>query len=193
MYEIPTSVMIDGEEFGIRNKGDYRTILDCFAALEDAELNTQERLFSSLIIFYEDLNSPEDIDKLPNIETAIKEMYRFFNCNTPESVGAQSNHKLVDWEQDAQLICSAVNAVAGKEIRSEEYIHWWTFMGYYSAIGECPFSTIIQIRDKMVKGKKLEKYEKDFKRDNPQYFNWNSRTVSQAQADDLLKDIWNKE
>lgn len=193
MYEIPTSVMIGGQEFNIRNRGDYRTILDCFAALEDAELTLQERVFSSLIIFYENVDSIEDVDNLPDLEEAIKRMYDFFNCNGPVSPGAQSDHKLVDWEQDSQLICSAVNAVAGKEIRSEPYVHWWTFMAWYSAIGECPFSTIIQIRDKMVKGKKLEKYERDFKRENPQYFNWNATTASRAEAENLLKDVWNKE
>lgn len=193
MYEIPTSITIDGQEFSIRNKGDYRTILDCFSALEDGELTAQERLFSSLIIFYGDLNSVDDLDKLPNLETAIEEMYNFFNCNSPTSPGTQSNHKLVDWDQDAQLICSAVNAVSNKEIRSEPYIHWWTFMGWYTAIGDSVFSTIISIRDKIVRGKKLEKHERDFRRDNPQFFTWNSNTVSQLEANDLLKTMWNKE
>ena len=54
MYEIPTTIELDGKEFNIRNNGDYRTILDCFNALQDAELNKQERLFASLIIFYQD-------------------------------------------------------------------------------------------------------------------------------------------
>ena len=60
MYEIPTKVNIGGTEYQIRNNGDYRMVLDCFGALQDASLNSNERLFCSLIIFYEDINSIAD-------------------------------------------------------------------------------------------------------------------------------------
>ena len=191
MFEIPTTIELNGKEFNIRNKGDYRTILDCFAALEDAELDKQERLFASLIIFYEDIDSIEDIYKLGDIETAINEMYKFFNCGSDESNGRKVNHKLMDWKQDEQLIASAVNKVAGTEVRSIDYLHWWTFMGYYSAIGKCPLSTILNIRDKIVKGKKLEKEERTFRQENPQYFVWNKNTVEEEEADRLVKELWN--
>ncbi|MBO6261536.1 MAG: hypothetical protein J6N95_02915 [Bacilli bacterium] len=191
MFEIPTTIELNGKEFNIRNKGDYRTILDCFAALEDAELDKQERLFASLIIFYEDIDSIEDIYKLGNIETAISEMYKFFNCGSDESSGRKVNYKLMDWKQDEQLIASAVNKVAGTEVRSIDYLHWWTFMGYYSAIGKCPLSTILNIRDKIVKGKKLEKEERTFRQENPQYFVWNKNTVEEEEADRLVKELWN--
>lgn len=191
MFEIPTTIELNGKEFNIRNKGDYRTILDCFAALEDAELDKQERLFASLIIFYEDIDSIEDIYKLGNIETAISEMYKFFNCGSNENNGRRVNHKLMDWKQDEQLIASAVNKVAGTEVRSIEYLHWWTFMGYYSAIGKCPLSTILNIRDKIVKGTKLEKEERTFRQENPQYFVWNKNTVEEEEADRLVKELWN--
>lgn len=193
MYEIPTKINLNGEEFQIRNNGDYRMVLDCFGALQDTELPIQNRLFVSLIIFYEDINSLEDIMKLPDVEKAVSEMYNFFNCGQAQSMGKKVNHKLVDWEEDSQLICSAINAVANTEIRSVPYIHWWTFMGYYSAIGESLFARVVTIRDKIVKGKKLEKHEKEFKQSNPEYFVWNSKTVEQNEADELLKQIWNNE
>lgn len=193
MYEVPTTIKIGEQQFAIRNKGDYRMVLDCFSALGDAELNKQERLFSSLIIFYDSLEGPEDIGSLGNIETAVKEMYNFFNCGQPESMGSKTNHKLIDWDQDSQLISSAVNKVAGTEIRSIEYLHWWTFMGYYTAIGESPISNIIHIRDKIVKGEKLEKWERKFRTNNPQFFTWNSKSVDEQEADELVKQLWNKE
>ena len=64
-------------------------------------------------------------------------------------------------------------------------------MGYYSAIGNCPLTTIISIRDKMIRNQKLEKYEKEFRRNNPQYFVWNSRTIEQQEADKLARELWN--
>ena len=190
MYEIPTSVIVNEKEYGITNGGDYRMVLDCFKALEDDELTAMERLLAALIIFYDGFNSIMDVYADENMEELTKKMFEFFNCNST-SVGVKSNYKLIDWEQDSQLICSAVNKVANTEVRSVPYIHWWTFMGYYTAIGECPISTIIHIRDKLVKGKKLEKHEREFKRENPQYFAWRSKSVDETEADRLVKELWN--
>lgn len=190
MYSVPTSVTVDGREYKIRNNGDYRVILDCFQALSDIELTAQERILASLIVFYEDFSTIEDLEMVDNIEELVKEMYRFFNCGS-DSVGTKSNRKLIDWEQDAQLICSAVNNVANKEVRLEPYVHWWTFMGYFTAIGESPISTIIHIRDKIVHGKRLEKHEREYRNQNPQYFTWNAKTVDDNEADRLVRELWN--
>ena len=190
MYEIPTSITIDGRIFQIRNNGDYRVILDCFKALEDEELEASERLLASLIIFYEDFNSIEDVYNIDDLSKLVSEMFKFFNCGN-ESMGTKVNHSIIDWEQDSQLICSAINKVANKEIRSEKYIHWWTFMGYYIAIGDSPLSTILGIRNKILSNKKLEKYEQQFRRNNPQYFVWNSRSMQEKEADKIAKEIWN--
>ena len=190
MYEIPTSINIDGGNFKIRNNGDYRVILDCFQALDDTELTPTERILASLIIFYQDFTTVADV-YVVNSEKFIKEMYNFFNCGSDNSLGTHTNYKLIDWNTDEQLICSAINKVAGLEIRSVPYMHWWTFMGYYSAIGESPISTIIHIRDKMISGKKLEKYERDFRIKNPQYFVWSTKTVDETESDRLLKELWN--
>lgn len=189
MYEIPTSIEMDGRQFQIRNNGDYRVILDCFQALEDAELQPMERILASLLIFYEDFNTIEDIYDI-DLEKAVSEMYNFFNCGS-DDFGTQSKRKLIDWEGDSQLICSAINKVANTEVRSVPYLHWWTFMGYYTAIGDSPISTIIHIRDKLVNGKKLEKYESEFKRKNPQYFTWKSKRVEEDEADRLVRELWN--
>lgn len=191
MYEIPTSIFIKGEEFKIRNNGDYRMILDCLIALDDSELEEPERIACSLIIFYDGIDSPADFNKFPDKETAVLEMFKFFNCGQNESPGANVNYKLIDWEQDSQLISSAINKVANKEIRLEPYIHWWTFMGYYLAIGESALSTVLSIRNKIKKGKKLEKYEQEFKRNNPNYFRWDSRTAKQHDSDELARQLWN--
>ena len=193
MYNIPQSIKINNKEFAIRNKGDYRMVLDCFNALEDETLTENERIMASVIIFYADINCVEDIRKLPNYDVAVIEMFKFFNCGQTESPGMQVNYKLIDWERDSQLVCSAINKVANKEIRAEPYMHWWTFMGYYLSIGESSLSTVLGIRNKIKKGKKLEKYEQEFRVNNPQYFNWDSRTVKEKEADAYLEKIWNKE
>lgn len=192
MYEIPISVKIDNHEYGIRNNGDYRVILDCFSALQDVDLTEQERVFASLIIFYQDLNCIDDILLSNNLKDRILEMYKFFNCGEEDTVGKKVPYKLIDWEQDSQLISSAINKVANTEIRSVPYIHWWTFMGHFSAIGRSLLSTVIDIREKILKGKKLEKYEREFRRDNPKYFIWNHKTVEEQEAEKVISELWNK-
>ena len=192
MYDIPTSITIQDQSFAIRNKGDYRVVLDCFSALNDTELSDQERMIACLIIFYEDLESAEDINNLPDVEEAIKKMYDFFNCGE-EDIGAKANYRLIDWDKDSQMICAAINKVSNKEIRLEPYIHWWTFMGYYTAVGDSLLAQVVGIRHKIVTNKKLEKYEQQFKRDNPQYFTWNHKSIEDREAEDWVKSMWNAE
>lgn len=191
MYELPTSIEIDNQEFRIRNNGDYRVVLDCFNALEDIELDLESRIVTCLVIFYEDMESVDDILKLPNLQKAVSEMYRFFNCGQVESPGASSNNKLIDWAQDSQLIFAAINNVSNKEVRLEPYIHWWTFMGYYTSIGQSVLSEVVCIRNKILKNKKLEAHEKEFRQNNPQYFNWNAKSVEAREADEWARSIWN--
>ena len=195
MYGLPKTVEVDGREYAIRNDGDFRVVIDCFVALDDAELSANERTLSSIAIFYADVKAIEDIfvlfDTEDKMRQAIEAMFEFFNGGEEET-GVKSHIKLVDWEQDEKLICAAVNSVAKTEVRMAEYMHWWTFLSFYMSIGDCTLSTIISIRDKIAHGKKLEKYEQQFRRDNPQHFRWKKKTVAQADADELFEQIWNK-
>ena len=68
----------------------------------------------------------------------------------------------MDWEQDESIMFPAINKVAGFETRSAEYIHWWTFLGYYMEISDGIYSQVLALRMKRAKGKKLEKWEREF-------------------------------
>lgn len=190
MYELPTSIKLGDKEFKIRNDGDFRLVLDCFNALNDSELTEQERLISCLIIFYEDLNSVSDINQLADIKGAIQKMYDFFICGEVDTSNTQ-DYKLIDWDKDSQMIAAAINNVAKTEVRSLPYLHWWTFMGYYISVGDSLLATVVGIRNKIVKHKKLEKYEEEFRKENPQYFVWDNRSLQQKLDDELIKNIWN--
>ena len=192
MFELPISISINGKDYPIRNKGDYRTIEDCFIALNDTELTYEYRIATCLVIFYEQFTCIDDINDEFNTETlslAVKEMFNFFNCGS-ENIGSKKPYKLIDWQKDEQLVVSSINAVAYQEIRSVPYLHWWTFMGYFMNIGDCLLSNIVNIREKIVKGKKLEKHERQFMMENPQYFNWERRTEEQIEDDKLLLELW---
>ena len=193
MYELNTSVEVGQASFNIRNKGDFRMVLDCFKVLHDDELSDREKLIASLIIFYEDFN---DISDIPHDEELIVELQKgmtfFFNGGSDEfSSSNTGGHVLVDWEKDSNLICSAINNVAKQEIRALDYLHWWTFLGYYSAIGECLYSTILSIRYKIAHNEKLDKPEKKFRQNNPEYFNIDMRSREQREAEAYAEKLWN--
>lgn len=191
MYSLQTSVQIGQALFKITQNGDFRMVLDCFKVLNDRDLSPIEQVYACLMIFYEDINSLEDIGQYMNIIEQLQvEMLKFFNGGEEEDTTKSANYKLIDWEKDSNLICSAVNNVAKTEVRALEYLHWWTFLGYYMAIGECSFSTIVGIRSKIAKGKKLEDYEKRFKAENPEYFNIDMRSIEQQEADDYFREMW---
>ena len=195
MYELPISIFVEDEEYKIRNSGDYRMVLDCLEALEDTNLKPLERIYSGLIIFYEDFVDVDDILNVPRetVEELIEKMFLFFNLNEETDDSQKEKPKLVNWQADEALIISAINHVAGKEVRAEAYIHWWTFIAYYMAIGECSLSTVVGIRDKIAKGKKLEKHEKEFRANNPKYFNnIDLRTKSQKANDEWARSVWNR-
>ena len=193
MYSLPTTVKVKDREFHIRDKGDYRMVLDCFSALQDEELSEDYRVLASLLIFYNECDSLEDTlvyeEYLPDL---VKEMFKFINAGQEKSPGANAGGSVIDWEGDSQMICAAINNVAKIEIRAVEYCHWWTFLGYYMSVGKSVMSTVVNIRSKIIHHKNLEKWEKDFKRDNPDYFNWRKTTAEERAVENLVRELWNK-
>lgn len=189
MYELPTSIDIQGTPYEIRDKGDFRMVFFCFETLNDLELTAQERMLTCLSVFYEDF---EDVDKLLEfeyIEEATEKMIDFFNMGQKQVSNTQSAN-LIDWKTDEALVCSAINTAVGKDIRLEDYVHWWTFLSYYMGIGDCPLTHIVSIRYKMLKGKPLEKNEQQFRMDNPQYFDFDFRTLEQRELDEKFRKMW---
>lgn len=152
--ELPRTVNVGGKNEPIRT--DYRDILNIFSAFNDEELSKEEKVLVCLRVFYENIENMDTslYEEAYNKAIVFMDQGRESN-DTPEP-------KLMDWEQDENLIFPAVNKVAGMEVRACEYMHWWTFIGYYMGIGESVFSEVINIRSKNQKHKKLEKNEKEF-------------------------------
>lgn len=153
--ELPRSVFVGGEEYAVRT--DFRDILKIVTAFSDPELEDSEKVYICLFIFYEDFDSlPSD-----DYEEAFKEALRFIDRDADDD-DPRKNPRVMDWEQDEAIMFPAINRVAGFETRSAEYVHWWTFMGYYMEISDGVFSNVLSIRLKKAKGKKLEKWEREF-------------------------------
>lgn len=175
--DLPESVNVNGIEFEIRS--DFRAILDICIALNDAELDEQEKAYVALKIFYPDCESITDYQE------ALNKCFWFINCGDDEPDNKKSP-KLVDWEQDFQYIVAPINRVAGTEIRATSYMHWWTFISYYNEIGgDCTFSQIVSIRDKKARGKALDKADMEWYRRNRKLVDF-KRNYSDAE-NELMK------
>lgn len=154
--ELPRQVNVNGEDYTVRT--DFRDILKILSAFNDPDLADNEKVYVCLFIFYEDYESIP----VGDYEAAFNAAINFIEQGSGDDKSAQKSPRVMDWEQDENLIFPAINAVAGYETRSAEYIHWWTFLGYYMEIRKGVFSNVLNVRWKKAKGKKLEKWEQEF-------------------------------
>lgn len=157
-WDLPTQAEFAGKRYHLHT--DYRDILEIFSYLNDPDMPEYLRWRIALALFYEE-TVPEEAQ-----QEAMAYLAAFVNGGSQEQ--AAPGPKLLDWEQDAALIVADVNRAAGQEIRALHYLHWWTFLSWFHAIGEGQLSTVVNIRSKLAKGKKLEDWEKGFYRENKQ-------------------------
>ena len=159
---LPEVLTVGGEDYPIRT--DYRNILQVFEAFQDPDLQPEEKWIVAIYLLFEDFSCDDDVLQAAqngfDLEEAMKQISWFISAGQPEKQVLEQ--PTYNWTQDEQMIFSAVNKVAGRETRELEYLHWWTFLGYFNEVGEGTFSFIVSIRNKLNKGKKLEKHEKEF-------------------------------
>lgn len=161
MWDLPIAVDINGKSHPIRNKCDYRVVLDVICALNDNKLTDEEKVKCALFIFYEGISAIDDFD------AAIKEMFRIINGGEEQEKVQEQKPKLMDWEHDFSQLAPPISRVLGYDVRTpNKYTHWYSFLGGYMEIGECTFSTIVSIRSKRAKGKKLDKWEEEYIREH---------------------------
>lgn len=182
MWDLPVSVEINGKIHAIRNKCDYRVVLDVISALNDNELTEEEKIKCALIIFYENILDVDDF------ESAVNEMFKVINLGEEQSK-EEKNPKLMDWEHDFQQIAPPVSRVLGYSVRdANKYTHWYDFIGAYQEIGECTFSTIVSIRSKRAKGKKLDKWEEEYLREHRKMVELPTKLTAEEQ--EFLDSEW---
>ena len=174
-YELPTSLNINGVAYTIRT--DFRAIIDILIAMNDPDLDQQAKTFIMLQILYEEWqNIPfEDLTE------ACQKACDFIDCGQVDDPN-KPKPRLMDWEQDGDMIVPAVNKAVGKEIRAVPYMHWWTFFGYFMESGECLFNTVVGIRSKKAKGERLDKWEKKFYQENKNIIDIKTRLSEEEQA-----------
>ena len=157
-WALPTALEVGGQRFAVRS--DFRAVLDALAALNDTALPEQARCLAFLQIFY------PDWQHLPDANEALRQAMTFINMGQPVPEHQPRRPELVHWDTDVQLIAPAVDKVLGYSCRRCEYLHWWDFIGAFQNIGEGLFASVVNIRSKRARGKKLDKAESVFAREN---------------------------
>ena len=195
MWSLPISVEIDGKEYAIRNRCDYRVVLDVISALNDEELEMEHRAECALFIFYgnDELDTEykvlKSFETKKNVQVALDEMVKIINLGK-EIEREEYKPQLMDWEYDFTQIAPPVSRVLGYSVRDiKNYTHYYDFIGAYMEIGsECSFSNIVLIRDKRLKGKKLEKWEQEFYRENRKLIDLPRKLT--AEEEEFLNSDW---
>lgn len=188
-YKLKKSVEIGGKPYDIRCE--YSVILDIFEALNDPDLNDNERACAALIMFY------PDFEEIPaeNYQEALQQCFRYINGGKEEET-TKKQPKMVDWGQDFPYIVSAINRVIGYDVRDVDYdcgsniggVSWESFLSaYYEIGGDCLFSQIVRIREKLARNKKLDKGEREWYNKNRNLVDF-KKTYSEAESE-MLKSL----
>ena len=182
--QLPKTLTINGKSYRIRT--DYRNILRIFEAFADKDLSDKEKMLVCLRRMFVDLS------KLPydDYKEAYEQVYWFIGCGKPEE--KRPPVRTFNWIKDEPLMFPAVNKAAGLEVRAVPYLHWWTFMGYFESIdAESLFGTVLSIRQKKARGKKLEKYEREFMQNNKALMALDVEEAKPRTAEEKLLDMFN--
>ncbi|WP_455501608.1 Gp15 family bacteriophage protein [Gemmiger sp.] len=161
VWGLPVYAELGGVRYGIRS--DYRDILELLRWLggnADPTLDQSERWYVAMRLFYPNFAAiPRDL-----WPRATEFLTAFLAAGRREPT--RPGPALMDWQQDAPLIAAGIGRAAGQDVRAMPYLHWWSFLAWFDAIGEGSFATVVAIRDKLRRGKRLENWELDFYRRN---------------------------
>ena len=159
---------------------DFRDVLEILRWLDgsaDPALTDSERWYVALALFY------RDFSLIPPVQyrEACEAMATFVQAGRPD--GGPCAPRLMDWQQDAPLIAAGIGRAAGQDVRTLPYLHWWSFLALFDAIGEGSFATVVAIRDKLRRGRRLENWELDFYRTHRAMVELRAPETAEAQAE----------
>ena len=188
-WSYPTSLNVGGVDYTIRYN--YGAVLDLFIALNDPDCvgDTDEETRIIQVMMIMQIMYP-DCDLIPaeHWQEAVDKVCEFINAGTSEE---KNNVKTMDWEHDAMLIIPEINKILGYEVRNPDInTHWWTFLGAYMGIGESLFANVLRIRYKKAKGKKLDKHEQEFYKENKNLVEFEKKKTRSEEEKTFLENLF---
>ena len=158
-WGLPMQAVIEDRVYEIHT--DYRDILELLRWLDGTaapELDRGERWYVAMRLFYPDFAAMPRQDW----QAATRFLTRFLSAGRPEPDHAAP--RLMDWQQDAPLIAAGIQQATGQDVRALPYLHWWSFLGWFAAMEPGALGTVVAIRDKLHRGRRLEGWELEYYR-----------------------------
>lgn len=190
-WTLPKALIVGNKSYRIRS--DYRAVLDILIAMNDPEIfspemTDEEKQFEKIMTMLQILYI--DFDSIPEkyYQEALDKACEFIDCGIKDE--GKQKPQLIDWNQDSPIIVPAINKIYGKDIRSLKYMHWWTFLGLYMEIGESTLSTVVSIRNKKNRGKKLDEWEMEFLKSNKNLVILNKKSPYTSEEKKALKKLF---
>jgi len=181
---LATEIELDGRLLYLNT--DWRDIRQIIDMLNDKAIHDQVKVQACLEIF---VDNAEDI---ADGQAALEALFNFIDCGDPPA-SSKALPKEMDWKLDFSAIISDMNKVAKcEDIRALPYMHWFTFVSIYNAIGEGNLSYRTNIRRKLRKADKLSPDERDWVRRNPDkaYLKDDAATSRVDRIDNGEEEIW---
>lgn len=177
-WTLPKTAEFGGKKYELTT--DFRDVLEIVSYLTDGSRPEFIRWQIALGLFYDDV-IPDEYQP-----EAMQYLADFISYGAKDQ---QTGPKLLDWDQDANIIVGDINKVAGVEIRALNYLHWWTFLSYFYGIGEGQLATLVSVRKKKAKGKKLDKWEQEYYRANKKMVDFQQACsgAERSEKDEIMK------
>ena len=106
-WTLPVNLEVGGKEYAIN--ADYRDILNIISRLNGGE-NEFVKVYVCLALFYPQFEEMPESD----YQEAIEKLLWFIACG--EEQEDKKRPKLIDWEQDYQMIAADIIKVAGHDV-----------------------------------------------------------------------------
>lgn len=190
-WTLPKALIVGNKSYRIRS--DYRAVLDILIAMNDPEIfspemTDEEKQFEKIMTMLQILYIDFDLIPEKYYQEALDKACEFIDCGIKDE--GKQKPQLIDWNQDSPIIVPAINKIYGKDIRSLKYMHWWTFLGLYMEIGESTLSTVVSIRNKKNRGKKLDEWEMEFLKSNKNLVILNKKSPYTSEEKKALKKLF---
>ena len=177
--------MRTGERHGIKIMKKFLDLIseEIMQAFEDDSLSNDEKILIMLDILYEEDEFGED-----TILEAVDKAIWFLSQGNTQPVKEEKPLSRLD--KDEQLIFAAVNEVAHTDIRTDDNMHYWTYLSYMQAISSHSlFASIVRIREKRNKGLNLEPEEKKFYKEHKEMIDLQDPTEEDKAFVDFINSI----
>lgn len=178
---LPQSITVSGVQYRLNTV--YHAAITVLAAWNDEELDDEHKTQVMMDILLPDWREipPE------HRQEAVEKVVQYLDCGQKDD--GKNHPRVIDWDMDAEIIIPAVNSVAGGDIRTMPELHWWTFFSWFMEIKESLFSSVLNIRIKKAKHKKLEKWEQEFYKENRSLIDMNTQDAEEIrkEKEEILK------